>query len=97
MKSMIGTWNFSTLKACNLPEKVATGFSEVFSHLCGAEYTPVLYCGTQLVHGINHMIICKMKVCHPDATEKLAKVIINEVPKTELESLWSIVTIQDIT
>ncbi len=62
-----------------------------------SDYTPVLYCGTQLVHGINHMIICKMKVCHPDATEKLAKVIINEVPKTELESLWSIVTIQDIT
>lgn len=93
---MVGAWDFSTLKACNLPEKVATGFSEVFSHLYGADYTPVLYCGSQLVHGINHMIICKMKICYPDAIEKLAKVVINEVPKTELESQWSIVTIENI-
>lgn len=93
---MVGAWDFSTLKACNLPEKVATGFSEVFSHLYGADYTPVLYCGSQLVHGTNHMIICKMKICYPGATEKLAKVVINELPKTELESQWSIVTIEDI-
>ena len=93
---MAGAFNFDVLKPCSLPEKVATGYSEVFSHLLGADYTPVLYCGTQVVHGINHMIICKMRVCHPDATEKLAKVILNELPEDEIKGKWSIVSIEEI-
>lgn len=93
---MVGAWNFEVLKAGNLPEKVATGFSEVFSKVLGADYTPVLYCGTQVVCGINHMIICKMKVCHPDAAEELVKVVLNEIMEDEIKSKWSIVSIEKI-
>ncbi|MCH5252230.1 MAG: hypothetical protein J1F22_04590 [Lachnospiraceae bacterium] len=93
---MQGAFNFDVLKPCDLPEKVATGFSEVFSKLVGADYVPVLYCGKQTVHGVNHMIICKIKVCHPDASEKLAKVILNQLPKDEISSHWSIVSITEI-
>lgn len=93
---MVGAFNFDVLKPCGLPEKVASGFTEVFSHLAGADYIPVLYCGTQTVHGVNHMIICKMKVCHPEAEEHLAKVILNEQPEDEIKSKWSIVSIERI-
>ena len=41
---MTGAWNYDVLKSCDLPEKVATGFSEAFTNLKGADYTPVLYC-----------------------------------------------------
>lgn len=93
---MVGAWNFDGLKACNLPEKVASGFSQVFEKLIGADYTPVLYCGTQVVHGVNHMIICKSKVVHPDAVTRLVKVILNEIPEDEIKSKWSIVSIEEI-
>lgn len=93
---MKGGFNFDVLRRCDLPQKVVTGYDEVFGNLLGADYTPVLYCGTQLVHGINHMLICKVKVCHPDAVEKLVKVILNELPVDELKSNWSIVSIVDI-
>ena len=93
---MTGTFNFDILKPCNLPQKLATGFADVFSHLAGADYIPVLYCGTQTVHGVNHMLIFKMRVCHPDAVEKLAKVILNELPEDEIKSKWSIVSIEEI-
>lgn len=93
---MVGAWNYDVLKSCNLPEKVATGFSSVFASFVGADYTPVLYCGTQVVHGVNHMIICKSRICHKDAVDRLTKVILNEVPEDEINSKWSIVSIEEI-
>lgn len=88
---MAGAWNFDVLKACELPQEVASGFTEVFSKFEGADYMPVLYCGTQVVHGLNHMIICKTRICHPDAVDRLTKVILNEV-----DGKWSIVSIEEI-
>lgn len=88
---MAGSWNYEVLEACSLPEKIATGFTEVFSKLLGAEYTPVLYCGTQVVHGTNHMILCKSKIQYPEAEDRLVKVVLNE-----LEDMWSIMSIEEI-
>ncbi|MCH5264772.1 MAG: hypothetical protein J1F02_02655 [Lachnospiraceae bacterium] len=104
---MVGAYNFDALEPCELPKEVDTGFTGVFSIFAGAEYTPVLYCGTQDVHGINHMIICKMRICHPDATDRPVKVVLNQMPikeavvfkgtsKDELTSNWSIVSIEKI-
>lgn len=93
---MVGAWNYDVLKACELPQKVASGFSEIFSNIVGADYTPVLYCGTQVVNGFNHMLICKSRICHPDAEDKLTKVILNELPEDEIKSQWSIVSIEEI-
>lgn len=93
---MVGAWNFDVLKPCNLPEKVASGFSQVFGKLKGVDYIPVLYCGTQVVHGVNHMIICKSRIVYPDAVTRLVKVILNEIPEDEINSSWSIVSIEEI-
>lgn len=46
------------MQSINLPQKLATAFLEVTSSLAGATYIHVLYCDQQIVHGLNHMIIC---------------------------------------
>lgn len=93
---MVGSWKLADMKPCNLPEKVATGFSEVFSNLDGASYIPVLYCGEQNVHGTNHMLICKQTLVTAHPEEHLAKVILNQPLLTDADQTWKIVAIDTI-
>lgn len=81
---------------CDLPEKVATGFNQAFSGLDGANYIPVLYCGHQLVHGTNHMLICKQTLIVPETPERLVKVILNEPLPTDSKQAWTIVLVDGI-
>ncbi len=74
---MVGAWNLAAMKPVNLPERVATAFSEVTNSLLGAKYVPVLYCGEQLVHGTNYMIICKQTIVTLGAPEHLVTMVIN--------------------
>lgn len=45
--------------------------------MAGVSYVPVLYCGEQIVHGTNYMIICKQMIIVPGAPEHLVRMIIN--------------------
>ncbi len=74
-----------------LPEDVEKGFNEVTQHLVGASYEPVLYVGSQVVAGINYMIICKQTLSDKDATEHLVTLVINV-----FNEKWSIVSIDEI-
>lgn len=74
---MTGTWKLANMEATNLPQKAATAFTDVTSGLVGAGYVPVLYCGEQLVHGINYMIICKQTLVTNPPVEHLVTMIIN--------------------
>lgn len=65
------------MESVNLPERIATAFSEVTQSLIGAKYIPVLYCGEQLVHGTNYMIICKQTITAMGASEHLVTMVIN--------------------
>jgi hypothetical protein len=73
----LGGWTINdNLKPCPLPEEVASAFSEVNAHLLGAVFVPVLYCGSQLVSGMNYMIICKQTlVTHPPLEHLVTMVI----------------------
>lgn len=93
---MTGNWTLAPMTPCNLPEKVATAFSEVFSTLAGASYIPVLYCGTQIVHGTNHMIICKQSLITAETEEHLVKVILNQPLESDTDQTWKIVLIDTI-
>lgn len=93
---MAGEWILAEMEPCNLPQKVATGFTEAFSNLDGGGYIPVLYCGHQLVNGTNHLLICKQTLVVPGAPESLVKVIINEPLPTASEEAWTIVLIDRI-
>lgn len=88
---MTGAWNLAEMQAANLPEKAATAFSDVTNSLVGAKYIPVLYCGEQVVHGINYMIICKQAISAKDAPEHIVAMVINSS-----EAGNSIVTIENI-
>jgi formate-dependent nitrite reductase membrane component NrfD len=76
--ALTGGWRILDIKACDLPEKVASGFSEVFAGMVGATYIPVVYCATQVVAGINHMILCKQTLATKDTSEAIVKVILHE-------------------
>lgn len=75
---MIGAWQILHVEGCKLPEKVATGFCEATEGLVGASYIPALYCATQVVAGINHMIICKQTLVTNPPKEAIVKLVLHE-------------------
>ena len=90
-------WELAGMQSCGMLEKVAFGFTEVTHALVGTEYVPVLYVGKQVVHGMNHMIICKQTLAVQGATEHLVKMVLNQnVDDGSLVGKWSIVSIEGI-
>lgn len=79
-----------------MPEQVATGFVEATKGLVGATYTPLIYGGSQIVHGTNYMLICKVAyVTYPEVNH-LAKVVINQKPDGTITGGFSLVSIDII-
>ena len=52
--ALLGGWDISELKSCNLPQKAQSAFTGATMDLVGADYEPVLYVGKQLVNGTNY-------------------------------------------
>ncbi len=94
---MVGAWEvIENIPACSLPEQVATGFSEVTANMLGAKYVPVLYCATQIVAGINHMIICEQTLATHPEKKHIVKMVLNQAPGEDLVGKFSIVSISQI-
>lgn len=97
MKGLIqmtcGSWKIAdNLNACALPAQVADGWKTALP--VGVDYTPVLYCGSQLVSGMNHMLICKRTyvVLHPDETAELVKVVLHQPLPGDPNDRWYIIS-----
>lgn len=80
------------MEAVSLPEKAAAAFSAVTKGMVGAGYAPVLYCGEQIVNGINYMIICKQTLVTNPPEEHLVTMVIN----CSAQGSCSIVSIEQI-
>lgn len=93
---MVGTWKLADIEACNLPQNLATGFSELFGNMLGARYTPVLYCGNQLVNGTNYMLICKQTLAVQNDEEHLVKVVLHQAIGDGINGAWTIVSIERV-
>lgn len=94
---MEGAYKFAPMAACPLPEKVAAGFGQVADTLTGAKYLPVLYVGEQVVHGLNHMLICLQTLVNEDASERLVKMVLNQnLDDGSLVGKWTLVSIERI-
>lgn len=93
MAAILGGWDLSALKSCALPQKAASAFSAVTGGLVGAEYMPVLYVGSQQVHGTNHCIIAVQTLITANPEKRLVKMVINE----GTDNPGSIVSISGIT
>lgn len=59
---MLGGWEYpKEVQAVQLPDKVATAFDQAMRGFVGAQYTPVLFVGQQIVNGTNYCIVCHVK------------------------------------
>ena len=97
MSTPVGGWTLAPMEGCNLPQQVATGFSEVTQAMVGAKYVPVLYAGTQVVHGLNHMLICKQTLAAQGAPEHLVKMVLNQnTDDGSIVGKWSVVAIEQL-
>ncbi len=79
--TLCGGWEITkdavNYPVCNLPEKVATVFSQVTKDLVGAKYEPLMYLSTQVVSGTNHMILCRETMSDAEHTVKISTMILN--------------------
>lgn len=96
-KNLIGGYELAPMEVCSLPEQVATGFSQITEALLGAKYVPVLYVGKQIVHGTNHMLICKQTIVTLGAPEHLVTMVLNQnCDDGSIVGKWSLVSIEPI-
>jgi hypothetical protein len=77
-----------------MPQKVATSFDELLSPLHGATYEPVAYVANQVVKGLNHMVLAKQILVVQQPVEHLVLVVINESAPGDLDSKFTVVSIE---
>ena len=75
---MLGAWDISELKGCNLPQRAESAFTSVTMDLVGADYEPVLYVGKQLVNGTNYCILALQTLVIANPKKRLVKMVIHE-------------------
>ncbi|MCL2611413.1 MAG: hypothetical protein FWE02_07035 [Defluviitaleaceae bacterium] len=80
------------------PEAVATGFNQVFEHMVGVKYKPLLYCGSQLVNGTNHMIIAEATLVTNPPSNRIVKIVLHQTIPTEehINGVFSILKIEQV-
>jgi hypothetical protein len=76
-----------------VPQSVATSFSELLSPLHGATYEPVAYVGNQLVNGMNHMVLAKQTMVVQRPEEHLVMVVVNESAPGKPDNEFAMVSI----
>lgn len=75
-----GGYEIVNKPATSLPQDLATAFSEVNGGILGATYMPIWYVGTQLVNGVNHMLICKEIRTTRTQNQMIVAMVINIPP-----------------
>jgi 6-phosphogluconolactonase/glucosamine-6-phosphate isomerase/deaminase len=91
----VGGWNIDVNKG-TLPEKVATGFSEVFNNIVGATYIPLVYVGSQVVNGVNHAIVAEQTIITDPHIKNIVLIVLNEKPIDEIKSSFTVVSIEPV-
>lgn len=91
---MVGGWKVDLMCLCDgkMPQKLASGFTQAFEGHVGASFKPVLYCGSQLVNGLNHMFICEETLVTNPPAKHVARVVLHE----SLEGKFNILFIEQI-
>ncbi|MBR1805469.1 MAG: hypothetical protein IJ774_03675 [Selenomonadaceae bacterium] len=76
MLGQIELENFTALT--EMPQKAASAWSEV-ERLVGASFKPILYLGTQIVHGVNHWFLAERTIVALNSERRLVKLAVNEL------------------
>ena len=77
VEPLVSGWSFVDFPAIELPEALQKGFDDNFG-LVGASYQPILYLGTQVVAGLNHLVLCKITLVTAEPVETFALVVVYE-------------------
>lgn len=73
----VGGYMLQDFERCDLPKPLANAFDKLFDGRMGGGYKPVLYCATQVVNGINHLILCEVAKTTNPPIKSLETVVIN--------------------
>ncbi|MBQ7215540.1 MAG: hypothetical protein IJS39_06105 [Synergistaceae bacterium] len=74
----LGSWDISELKGCNLPQRAQSAFTGATMNLVGADYSPVLYIGKQLVNGTNYCFLAVQTLITAKPKKRLVKMVVHE-------------------
>lgn len=83
----LGGWNIDNLRGTPLPQKAQTAFTTFTQNLVGAEYTPLLFVGTQAVNGTNYCFIALQTIICSQPLKRLVKIILNEKSDGKVEAV----------
>lgn len=74
---MVGSWNINVVIGA-MPQRVATAIVALSDSIVGAEYTPILYIGSQLTNGTNHAVLAEQLLTTGRDTKNIVLIIFNE-------------------
>lgn len=84
---MLGSWKVN-IQVGKYPQKVASAISNIT--ILGAEYTPIVYLGSQEVNGVNHAVLAEQLVTTGKDSKNAVVMIFNEKPNDTVATLVNI-------
>ncbi|HCB1501781.1 hypothetical protein DET57_110218 [Klebsiella oxytoca] len=74
-----GGWSINSVllaDSAQIPQEYLDIFNEAVGELEGVGYSPLLYCGEQVVSGHNYMFIARKTLVHPSSQHHIVKMVI---------------------
>lgn len=76
---MLGTVNLQSFAGISsMPQKAASAWSAANSDIVGAVYKPLIYCGEQIVKGVNYWFIAEQTIITAQPQRRIVTIAINE-------------------
>lgn len=69
---------FDELDMRFIPDDARVAWQTATAGLIGASYKPITYCGSQVVHGVNHFFIAEQTLIINPPVRRVVLVIIND-------------------
>ena len=73
-----GQVELNNFEACKLPQEAASAWSATMNEIVGIQYRALLYCGEQIVKGVNHWFIAEMEMVLATPQRHIVLLCINE-------------------
>lgn len=75
----LGGYQFVDFKTADLDQRAASAWGAVEGEgLVGATYNPILYCGTQVVKGVDHLFIAEETLQTLGKDKRIVAIVVNE-------------------
>ena len=75
--AVLGGWDLSDVKGCNLPQKAQSAFTSATGEIVGADYEPIAYLGSQVANGTKYKVLAIKTPVVPNGEKSFVKIIVN--------------------